>query len=89
MATTYIIDSLSIATQGFITNAIIPGEPITISTLGWIVPEEVIVTRIGGYRVQFIWDGHVVKLEGIPALNVDADDTEQLKTVRPMKVVLR
>ena len=43
MATTYIIDPLSIATQGLITGNDIPGLPLTISTLGWIVIEEEIV----------------------------------------------
>ena len=43
MAITYIIDPLAIATQGLITDALIPGAPITVATLGWIVIEEEIV----------------------------------------------
>ena len=87
MATTYIIDPLSIATQGFITDAIIPGEPITISTLGWIVSGE--IHGIGGYRVLVYRDGRVIKLVGIPELDVEVIDAEHQQTVRPMKVVLR
>ena len=47
MTITYIIDPLSIATQGLITHARIPGEPITVATLGWIVYEEEIVPGPG------------------------------------------